>query len=79
MDSLKKRIVEKLEYLPEVALQEVLDFVNFLEWRKTNSQESLPSVAKDDSWEEDDTAWLESDISHLESYKPYRLATRRDR
>ncbi|MBD2771001.1 DUF2281 domain-containing protein [Iningainema tapete] len=34
MHSLKEKIVEKLERLPENALQEVLDFVDSLEWQK---------------------------------------------
>lgn len=38
MDSLKQKIVEKLEHLPVTALQEVLNFVDFLEWRKTNRE-----------------------------------------
>ncbi len=33
MDSLKEKILEKLEHLSENAQQEVLDFVQFLEWR----------------------------------------------
>lgn len=47
---------------------EVLDFVDFLEWRKVNRQESSLSVADD---EEQDTAWLETDLSNLGSYEPY--------
>ncbi|BAY19584.1 hypothetical protein NIES21_54470 [Anabaenopsis circularis NIES-21] len=39
MDSLKEKIVGKLEQLPENKLQEVLYFVEFLEWRKANYQE----------------------------------------
>ncbi|NDJ24186.1 DUF2281 domain-containing protein [Nostoc sp. B(2019)] len=31
MDSLKEKILEKLEHLPKNAQQEVLDFVEFLE------------------------------------------------
>jgi hypothetical protein len=34
MTFLKEKIVEKIEDLPENLLQEILDFVNFLEWRK---------------------------------------------
>jgi hypothetical protein len=44
MDSLKEKILEKLERLPENAQQEVLDFLQFLEWRKENRQESQLSV-----------------------------------
>lgn len=69
MDSLKQKIVEKLEYLPETALEEVLNFVDFLEWRKTKVTQPLTSVV--DLGEEHDEAWLESDLSNLESYEPY--------
>jgi Protein of unknown function (DUF2281) len=41
MDSLKEQILEKLEHLPEPALQEVLDFVDFLEWRKVAHKEPV--------------------------------------
>lgn len=70
MDSLKQKIIEKLEHLPETALQEVINFVDFLEWRKTNSQQPLTSVV-DNLREEHDEAWLESDLSNLGSYEPY--------
>jgi len=33
MDSLKEKILEKLEHLSETALHEILDFVDFLEWQ----------------------------------------------
>lgn len=59
MDSLKEQIVEKLEHLPETALQQVLDFVALLEWRREELRE------------DDDAQWLQSDLSHLGSYEPY--------
>ncbi|MBD2436299.1 DUF2281 domain-containing protein [Nostoc sp. FACHB-110] len=43
MDSLKEKIVGKLEQLPENKLQEVLNFVEFLEWRKANYKELTES------------------------------------
>ncbi|MBD2648420.1 DUF2281 domain-containing protein [Nostoc linckia] len=67
MDSLKEKILEKLEHLPENAQQEVLDFVEFLEWRKENRQESQLSVLS----EESDAGWLETDLSNLGNYEPY--------
>ncbi|QFS46740.1 DUF2281 domain-containing protein [Nostoc sphaeroides] len=67
MDSLKEKILEKLERLPENAQQEVLDFLQFLEWRKENRQESQLSVVS----EESDAGWLETDLSNLGSYEPY--------
>ncbi|MEH1944931.1 MAG: DUF2281 domain-containing protein [Nostoc sp.] len=67
MDSLKEKILEKLERLPKNAQQEVLDFLQFLEWRKENRQESQLSVVN----EESDAGWLESDFSNLGSYEAY--------
>jgi len=67
MDSLKEKILKKLERLPENAQQEVLDFVQFLEWRKENRQESQLSLVS----KELDEEWLETDLSNLGSYEPY--------
>jgi hypothetical protein len=39
MDSLKEKIVEKLQSVPESALQEVLDFIDFVVWRKMTREE----------------------------------------
>lgn len=66
MDYLKEKILEKLEHLPENAQQEVLDFVEFIEWRK-NRQEHQLSIASDES----DEGWLETDLSNLGSYETY--------
>ncbi|WP_334783245.1 DUF2281 domain-containing protein [Nostoc sp.] len=71
MDSLKEKILEKLESLPENAQQEVLDFVQFLEWRNENRQESQLSIVNEELDEESDAGWLESDLSNLGSYEPY--------
>jgi Uma2 family endonuclease len=43
MNTLKEKIVDKLEIMPEIDLQEILDFVEFLAWRKMNSSKSLSS------------------------------------
>ncbi|MGA9352020.1 MAG: hypothetical protein WBW48_24920 [Anaerolineae bacterium] len=45
MVALRERIVEKLEYLPESNLRQVLSFVEFLTWRATEQDEPLLSVA----------------------------------
>jgi hypothetical protein len=45
MLALRERIVEKLEYLPESNLRQVLSFVEFLTWRATDQDEPLLSVA----------------------------------
>lgn len=71
MDFLKAKILEKLERLPENAQQQVLDFVEFLEWQKHNRQESQLSILSQELDEESDTGWLETDLSNLGSYEPY--------
>ncbi|MBD2728726.1 DUF2281 domain-containing protein [Nostoc sp. FACHB-892] len=58
MDSLKDKILEKLEHLPKNAQQEVLDFVEFLEWSKENRQKFQLSIVS----EESDAGWLETDL-----------------
>jgi len=45
MVALRERIVEKLEYLPESNLHQVLSFVEFLTWRAPDQDEPLLSVA----------------------------------
>ena len=45
MVALRERIVEKLEYLPESNLRQVLSFVEFLTWGATEQDEPLLSVA----------------------------------
>ncbi|MBW4445791.1 MAG: DUF2281 domain-containing protein [Spirirestis rafaelensis WJT71-NPBG6] len=71
MDSLKQQIVQKLERIPEEALQQVLDFVAFLEWRQKSDRKELLSVKSEDLRQEDDAEWLETDLSDLGSYEPY--------
>lgn len=46
MNAIKELILDKLEHLEtlsEPVLQEVLDFVSFLEWRLNTNQRPLPS------------------------------------
>ena len=69
MDFLKEQINNKLENLPETELEQVLEYVTFLEWRKNNNNE-LSSVASEQLVEEDKN-WLEADLSNLGSYEPY--------
>jgi hypothetical protein len=45
MQSLKENILRKLEQLPEPALQEVLDFVEFLSRKLVTAEESVLAVA----------------------------------
>jgi hypothetical protein len=70
-NSLKEKILEKLEQLSEAALVEVLGFVEFLEWRKQKNHQTSVSRNTQYTRTEDDTAWLNSDLSNLGSYDPY--------
>jgi hypothetical protein len=63
MSSLKAKIVKQLDYLPDNALKQVSDFIDFLTWRKTANNENLDR--------EQDLAWLETDLSNLGEYEPY--------
>ena len=45
MSALKETIIEKLDSLPEPALQEVLDFMTFLAWKGAGTESSLLTVA----------------------------------
>lgn len=69
MDFLKEQINQKLKNLPETELQQVLEFLFFLEWRKSNDNQ-ISSVANEQLLEEDEN-WLETDLSNLGSYEPY--------
>jgi len=70
MDSLKEKILGKLEHLSETALQEILDFVDFLEWRLNCKAPSL-FVKSDNLQKGCDAAWLKSDLSNLGRCEPY--------
>ena len=45
MSPLKEKIVEGLQALPETELQEVLHFVEFLQWRTQSQDEPLLAIA----------------------------------
>ena len=45
MVSLKERIVQKLQNLPENRLREVLDFVEFLSWKGASQGQSDPLLS----------------------------------
>jgi hypothetical protein len=44
MASVKDKILEKLDHLPEPKLREVLTFVEFLTWRMGDQDEPLLSI-----------------------------------
>lgn len=72
MDSIKTRIIQRLDLLPSVALEQVLSFIEFLLWRQkpqyplANTQTTAVS-----DLQQEDIQWLESDLSNLEAYDTY--------
>jgi hypothetical protein len=59
MNTIKSEIVQRLEIIPDNKLREVLSFLNYLVWQTENSRT------------QEDTDWLESDLSGLDNYEPY--------
>jgi len=59
MNTIKSKIVQRLEIIPDDKLQEVLSFLNYLVWQTENPRT------------QEDTDWLESDLSSLDNYEPY--------
>ncbi|PZU91956.1 MAG: hypothetical protein DCE90_19115 [Pseudanabaena sp.] len=59
MNTIKSEIVQRLEIIPDDKLREVLSFLNYLVWQTENSRT------------QEDTDWLESDLSSLDNYEPY--------
>jgi hypothetical protein len=59
MNVLRNEIVQHLKIVPNDKLQEVLNFLKDLVWQSQNSRT------------QEDTDWLESDLSNLGSYEPY--------
>ncbi|MCA6519561.1 MAG: hypothetical protein IM556_13110 [Pseudanabaena sp. M110S1SP2A07QC] len=59
MNTIKSEIVQSLEIIPDNKLREVLSFLNYLVWQTENSRT------------QEDTDWLESDLSGLDNYEPY--------
>jgi len=59
MNTIKNEIVQRLEIIPDNKLREVLSFLNYLVWQTENSRT------------QEDTDWLESDLSSLDTYEPY--------
>lgn len=59
MNTIKSEIVQRLEIIPDNKLREVLSFLNYLMWQTENSRT------------QEDTDWLESDLSGLDNYESY--------
>jgi hypothetical protein len=72
MSSLKAKIVKQLDYLPDNALKQVSDFIEFLTWRKTADVKLQPTSNNEKLDREQDLAWLETDLSNLGEYEPYQ-------
>jgi hypothetical protein len=71
MSSLKATIVQQLDYLPDNALKQVLDFVEFLNWRKKTNRRINSELITEKSDKEENIAWLETDLSNLGEYDLY--------
>ena len=59
MNTIKSEIVQRLEIIPDDKLREVLSFLNYLLQQTENSRT------------QEDTDWIESDLSGLDSYESY--------
>ena len=70
-NSLKDKIFEKLERFPEATLVEILDFLEFLEWRRQKIIRISVSEDTENLQTAEDVGWLDSDLSRLDSYEPY--------
>lgn len=71
MSSIKAKIVQQLDDLPENTLKQVLDFIEFLNWRKTINVQLNSTSNNENFYAEEDIAWLEADLSNLGEYEPY--------
>jgi len=59
MNTIRNEIAQRLGIIPDDKLREVLNFLDYLLW-----QTETPHT-------QEDTDWLESDLSGLDSYDPY--------
>jgi hypothetical protein len=59
MNLLRQQIAQRLEVIPNDKLKDVLSFLNYLTWQNDNVRS------------QEDTDWLENDLSNLENYEPY--------
>lgn len=71
MSSIKAKIVQQLDYLPDNALKQVSDFIDYLTWCKTADIESRSILVDKNASEQQDIGWLETDLSNLDEYEPY--------
>ena len=71
MSSIKAKIVQQLDDLPENTLKQVLDFIEFLNWRKTTNVQLNSTSNNENFYTEEDITWLETDLSNLGEYELY--------
>ncbi len=76
MSSLKTKIVKQLDDLPDNALKQVSDFIDFLAWRNSGNVEENQVFDNESVEKEEDIAWLETDLSNLSEYEPYEWRSR---
>ena len=59
MNTIRNEITQLLRIIPDDKLREVLSFLNYLVWQTENPRT------------QEDTDWLERDLSCLSNYEPY--------
>ncbi len=59
MNMIRNEIAQHLGVIPDDKLREALNFLNYLVWQTENPRT------------QEDTDWLESDLSDLDNYDPY--------
>ena len=59
MNTIRNEIAQRLGVIPDDKLREVLNFLNYLLWQTKNPRT------------QEDTDWLEIDLSGLDNYDPY--------
>ena len=62
MNELKESLIERLDELPDAALQEVMDFVAFLSWRGSGEDAALLDLAGQLSGEPISHAAIEAEL-----------------
>ena len=59
MNTIRNEIAQRLGIIPDDKLREVLNYLDYLLWQTENPRT------------QEDTDWLESDLSGLDNYEPY--------
>ncbi|MFH7244295.1 MAG: hypothetical protein ACHWZW_15770 [Spirulina sp.] len=72
MNPEKARLIQAVDRFPDSLIKPVVDFVEFLLWREKAASEDTASVENIPN--EEDSAWLNADLSNLGAYEPYEWA-----